>query len=133
MRCANGGTKNPTAGWDLYDGFDKLLDLRFTNDILLLLEKSVHDAMVLLQSLMRELRQAGLLLNASKTKVLTTEAQPPSRLFIPGTELWKKQTQLSGAVTLMGVLNALLFVEALRHRWEGYRRPSTFAVPWRDS
>ena len=35
---------------------------------------------------MRHLRQVGLILNATKTKVLTTEAQPPSCLFILGAD-----------------------------------------------
>ena len=45
-----------------------------------------HEAVTLLQSLMRHLRQVGLILNATKTKVWTTEAQPPSCLFTPGAD-----------------------------------------------
>ena len=59
------------------------IDFRLADDILWF-AKTAHEAVTLLQGLMRDLRQVGLILNASKTKVLTTEAQPPSCLFIPG-------------------------------------------------
>ena len=69
-----------SSGWDLHNGL-----VRFADDILLF-AKSAHEAGTLLQSLMWHLRQIGLILNANKTKVLTTEAQPPSCLFIPGAD-----------------------------------------------
>ena len=67
-------------GLDFGDGFPALLDLRFADD-LLLFAKSARDAAVLLDELVRCCSHVGLCLRATKTKVLTTEAQPPSRLL----------------------------------------------------
>ena len=74
-------------GLNLGDGMLHLLDLRFADDILLFRESaqavgSMRDPFVAC------LEQVGLKLNASKTKVLTTQAQPPSTLTTPaGLEL----------------------------------------------
>ena len=67
-------------GLDFGDGLPALLDLRFADD-LLLFAKSARDAAVLLDELVRCCSLVGLCLNATKTKVLTTEAQAPSRLL----------------------------------------------------
>ena len=52
-----------------------LLDLRFAND-LLVFATSRGDTIRLLEELVTSLAQVGLKLNTSKTKILTTEAQP---------------------------------------------------------
>ena len=59
----------PLKGFDLGDGQPALLDLRFADDILLFV-----------------LWEVGLTLNASKTVVLTNEAQPPQHLQLPSGE-----------------------------------------------
>ena len=69
----------PLKRFDLGDGQPALLDLRFANDILLF-AKSYAEAVSLLHDLATVLSQVGLILNASKTVVLTNEAQPPQRL-----------------------------------------------------
>ena len=65
--------------FDLGDGQPALLDLRFADGILLF-AKSYAEAVSLLHDLATVLSQVGLILNASKTVVLTNEAQPPQRL-----------------------------------------------------
>ena len=68
---------------DLRDGSPNPLDLRFADDILLLCN-SGDEASWLLDHLVRCCSHVGLLLNMDKTtKILTTEAQPPSQLFTP--------------------------------------------------
>ena len=57
-----------------------LLDLRFADDILLF-ARTAHETIFLLESLLQEFAEAGLLLNSEKTVVLTNEAQPPSHLW----------------------------------------------------
>ena len=66
-------------GLNLGDGMSHLLDLRFADDILLFGE-SAQVVGSMLDALVTCLGQVGLKLNASKTKVLTTQAQPPSTL-----------------------------------------------------
>ena len=56
-----------------------LIDLRFADDILLF-ARSAMEAGKLLDSLVAELSEVGLLLNADKTVVLTSQSQPPSTL-----------------------------------------------------
>ena len=74
-------------GLNLGDGMSHLLDLRFADDILLFGE-SAQAVGSMLDALVACLEQVGLKLNASKTKVLTTQAQPPSTLTTPaGLEL----------------------------------------------
>ena len=64
-----------------------LLDLRFADDILLFGE-SARVLGSMLDALVTCLEQMGLKLNASKTEVLTRQAQPPSILTTPvGLEL----------------------------------------------
>ena len=74
-------------GLNLGDGMSHLLDLRFAGDILFWGE-SAQAVSSMLHALVTCLEQVGLKLNASKTKVLTTQGQPPSTLTTPaGLEL----------------------------------------------
>ena len=72
-------------GFDLGDGQLALLDLRFADDILFF-AKSYAETVSLLHDLTTVLSQVGLILNASKTVVLTNEAQPPEHLQLPSGE-----------------------------------------------
>ncbi|CAK0892951.1 unnamed protein product [Prorocentrum cordatum] len=63
-------------GFDLGDGLRPLIDLRFADDILSF-AKSAGEAKLQLDALVDELAKVGLVLNAAKTVVMTTEAQPP--------------------------------------------------------
>ena len=63
-------------GFDLGDGLPSLLDLRFADDILIF-ARSSHEIMTLLDKLVQFLGNAGLKLNAEKTVLITTQAQPP--------------------------------------------------------
>ena len=63
-------------GFDLGDGLPSLLDLRFADDILIF-ARSSHEIMILLDKLVQFLGDAGLKLNAEKTVLITTQAQPP--------------------------------------------------------
>ena len=63
-------------GFDLGDGLPPLLDLRFADDILIF-ARSSQEIMTLLDKLVQFLGDAGLKLNAEKTVLITTEAQPP--------------------------------------------------------
>ena len=65
--------ENAHYGIDLQDDLPKLLDLRFADDILLL-ARTAHEALFLLESLLQEFEEVGLLLNGDKTVVLTNEA-----------------------------------------------------------
>ena len=73
----------PNVGFDLQDGMDRLVDLRFLDDILLF-AKSAAEASAILDGLVHELAAVGLVLNAAKTVVLTTQAQPPQVALVPG-------------------------------------------------
>ena len=64
-------------GLNLGNGMSHLLDLRCADDILLFGE-SAQVVGSMLDALVTCLGQVGLKLNASKTKVLTTQAQPLS-------------------------------------------------------
>ena len=68
---------NPHGGVDLGDAMPRLLDLRFADGILIF-ANTKEEVQNLLDSLVRHLATAGLVLNTSKTVALTTEAQPPS-------------------------------------------------------
>ena len=72
--------ENAHYGIDLQDDLPKLLDLRFADDILLF-ARTAHEALFLLENLMQEFEEVGLLLNGDKKVVLTNEAQPPSHLW----------------------------------------------------
>jgi len=71
-----------TSGIDLDDRLQKLLDLRFADDVLVFATTQL-EAGSLLDALVTELAQVGLILNASKTVVLTSEAQPPLEIKTP--------------------------------------------------
>ena len=62
-------------GLNLHDGIKALLALRFADD-LLVFATSRGDTIRLLEELVTSLGQVGLKLNTSKTKILTTQAQP---------------------------------------------------------
>ena len=63
-------------GFDLGDGLPPLLDFRFADDIFIF-ARSPHEIMTLLDKLVQFLGDAGLKLNAEKTELITTQAQPP--------------------------------------------------------
>ena len=69
-------------GFDLGDGRPTFLDLWFADDFLMFATTYV-DAGLLLDELVVSLSQVGFVLNTDKTKVMTTEAQPPSFLSTP--------------------------------------------------
>ena len=68
---------------DLEDGGEHLLDLRFADDILVFATSS-QQAAYLLDELVVPLADVGLILNQDKTKLLTTQAQPPKTITTPG-------------------------------------------------
>ena len=67
-------------GLDLGGG-PTLLDLRFAD--ILIFATTYIDAGLLLDELVMCLSHVGLILNTDETKVMTTEAQPPSFLSTP--------------------------------------------------
>ena len=71
-----------TEGIDLEDGGEPLLDLRFADDILVFATSS-RQAAYLLDELVVALADVGLILNEDKTKLLTTQAQPPKTITTP--------------------------------------------------
>lgn len=70
-------------GIDLGDGMEPLVDLRFADDILLF-ATNLPQLKAMMDRLVAALTEVGLLLNADKTVVLTTEAQPPQNVFTDG-------------------------------------------------
>ena len=72
-----------TEGIDLENGGEPLLDLRFADDILVFATSS-QQAAYLLDELVVALADVGLILNQDKTKLLTTQAQPPTTITTPG-------------------------------------------------
>ena len=58
-----------------------LVDLRFADDILMF-AASVEQSLDMLRSLVDALRNAGSILNVSKTKLSTTQAQPPDHVWL---------------------------------------------------
>ena len=71
-----------TEGVDLEDGGEPLLDLRFADDTLVFATSS-QQAAYLLDELVVALADVGLILNEDKTKLLTTQAQPPKTITTP--------------------------------------------------
>ena len=63
-------------GLDLRDGGPDLLDFRFADDILIF-GTSYHVIGVLFDKFVENLAAVGLQLNVDKTKILTSQAQPP--------------------------------------------------------
>ena len=68
-------------GIQLHRNSQALTDLRFADDILLF-ALSLQQSLEMLTSLVSCLRQVGLVLNASKSKLMTTQAQPPDRAWL---------------------------------------------------
>ena len=66
-------------GFDLLDGMPHLIDLRFADDILFFAQSALEVGK-LLGSLVAELSEVCLVLNADKTVILTTQSQPPSTI-----------------------------------------------------
>ena len=100
MSIANWRDEMEHLGLNLDDGGRSLLDLRFADDILIF-GTNYHVIGVLLDKLVENLAGVGLQLNAQKTKVLTTQAQPPSQLQTPN-----------------GLIISVLDRES-RHKWLG--------------
>ena len=75
--CIGSGTEN--RGLDFGDGGIPLLDLLFADDILLFVTSS-DEAARMLDALVACLKEVGLELNASKTQIPTTQAQPSKTL-----------------------------------------------------
>jgi len=69
-------------GWDIVPSAQRLCELRFADDILLL-ARSAAEVAQMLDALVVELATAGLVLNPGKTMVLTTVAGPPPQLQTP--------------------------------------------------
>ena len=82
-------------GFDLGDGLPPLLDLRFADDILIF-ARSSQEIMTLLDKLVQFLGDAGLKLNAGKTVLITTEAQPPPCLITSTGPVIKVKEKESG-------------------------------------
>ena len=72
-----------TEGVDLEDGGQPLLDLKFADDILVFATSS-QQAAHLLDELVVALAHVGLILNQDKTKLITTQVQPPTTITTPG-------------------------------------------------
>ena len=79
MSMANWPDEMELLGLDLRDGGQSLLDSGFANDILTC-GTDYHVIGVLLDKLVENFATMGLQLDAQKTKVLTTQAQPLSQL-----------------------------------------------------
>ena len=79
---------NPQGGIDLGDDMLRLLDLRFADDVLIF-ANTKEEVQNLMDSLVRHLAAAGLMLNTSKTVALTTEAQPPSFIQVGDSHMIK--------------------------------------------
>ena len=75
--------KMEAEGLSLEDGLKPLLDLRFADDILLFCT-TLDKTCLLLDELVASLAQVGLTLILKKTKILTTQAQPPPQLQTHG-------------------------------------------------
>ena len=73
---------------DLGDDMLRLLDLRFADDVLIC-ATTKEGVQHLMDSLVRHLAAAGLMLNTSKTVALTTEAQPPSFIQVADSHMIK--------------------------------------------
>ena len=91
-------------GFDLCDGLP-LLDLRFADDILIF-ARSPHEIMTLLDKLVQFLGDAGLKLNAEKTVLITTQAQPPPFLTTSTGAVIKVKQKESGHKWLGCMLSA---------------------------
>ena len=79
---------NPQGGIDPGDDMLRLLDLRFADDVLIF-ASTKEEVQNLLDSLVRHLAAARLMLNTSKPVALTTEAQPPSFIQVGDSHMIK--------------------------------------------
>ena len=59
----------------------RLVDLKFADDIMMF-AFSIELSMDMLRSLVGALRNVGPILNVSKAKLLTTQAQPPEHVWV---------------------------------------------------
>ena len=75
-------------GLDFGDGGIPLLDLRFADDILLFATSPVEAARMV-DALVTCLKEVGLAVNASKAKILTTQAQPGKTVTTQNDWKWK--------------------------------------------
>ena len=82
VALANWRARVEHRGVDMYDGLLRLLDLRFADD-LLLFASTRTDASYVFDEICAALRAVGLVLNATKIKVLTSEAQALHQLVTP--------------------------------------------------
>ena len=78
MALSSWRAKMEAEGLSLEDGLKPLLDLRFADDILVFCT-TLDKACLLLDELVASLAEVGLTLNVKKTKILTTQAQPPKK------------------------------------------------------
>ena len=83
MALSSWRAKMEAEGLSLEDGLKPLLDLRFADDILLFCT-TLDKTCLLLDELVASLAQVGLTLNLKKTKILTTQSQPPPQLQTHG-------------------------------------------------
>ena len=83
MALSSWRAKMEAEGLSLEDGLKPLLDLRFADDIVLFCT-TLDKTCLLLDELVASLAQVGLTLNLKKTKILTTQAQPPPQLQTHG-------------------------------------------------
>ena len=65
----------------LQENQNPLVDLRFADDILIFAASS-EQSLDMLRSLVDALRNVGLLLHVLRTKLLTTQAQPPDHVWL---------------------------------------------------
>ena len=118
-------------GFDLGDGQPALLDLRFADDILLF-AKSHAETVLLLHDLVTALSQVGLILNATKTVVLTNEAQAPQNFQLPSGEKIAILEHNSGQKWLGCILTAqsskLHHVDVKHHLQQASK--AFFAIRW---
>ena len=92
-------------GFDLGDGLPPLLDVRFAHDILIF-ARSPHEIMALLDKVVQFLGDAGLKLNAEKTVLIRTQAQPPPFLTTSTGDVIKVKQKESGHKWLGCMLSA---------------------------
>ena len=82
-------------GLDFGDGGFPLLDLRFADDILLFATSSVEAARMV-DALVTCLKEVGLALNASKTKVLTAAAKQSQLKTVWKWKFWMRLRRTNG-------------------------------------
>ena len=83
MALSSWRAKMEAEGLSLEDGLQPLLDLRFA-DYILFFGTTLDKTCLLLDELVASLAQVGLTSNLKKTKILTTQTQPPPQLQTHG-------------------------------------------------